>query len=63
MAIGVGTYDIVQIMVSLGYPFWAYLLLFIAQWTSQIVAVYSAGLGLGNMVNAKDAKTQKLLTL
>ncbi|HHY03604.1 MAG TPA: permease, partial [Thermoanaerobacterales bacterium] len=63
MAIGVGTYDIVQIMVSLGYPFWAYLLLFIAQWTSQIVAVYSAGLSLGNMVNAKDAKTQKLLTL
>jgi cytosine permease len=63
MAVGVGTYDIVQVMVSLGYPFWAYLLLFIAQWTSQIVAVYSAGLSLGNMVNTNNVITQKLLTL
>ncbi|AFM22512.1 purine-cytosine permease-like transporter [Acetomicrobium mobile DSM 13181] len=63
MTVGIGTFDIVQIMVTLGYPFWAYLLLFIAQWTSQIVAVYSAGLSFGNMVNARDARTQKLLTL
>lgn len=63
MAVGVGTYDIVQVMASLGYPFWAYLLLFVAQWTSQIVAVYSAGLSLGNMFNANNAGTQKILTL
>jgi cytosine permease len=63
MAVGIGTYDIVQVMVSLGYPFWAYFLLFVAQWTSQIVAVYSAGLSLGNMVNANDVRTQKILTL
>lgn len=63
MAVGIGTYDIVQVMASLGYPFWAYLLLFVAQWTSQIVAVYSAGLSLGNMFNANNARTQKILTL
>lgn len=63
MTVGIGTFDIVQLMISLGYPFWAYLLLFIAQWTSQIVAVYSAGLSFGNMLNARDAKTQKILTL
>ncbi|MGI6485865.1 MAG: purine-cytosine permease family protein [Tepidanaerobacteraceae bacterium] len=65
MAVGIGTttFDIIQVMVVLGYPFWAYLLLFIAQWTSQIVSVYSAGLSLGNMFNTEDLRTQKLLTL
>ena len=55
-----GTYVIAN-HVSLGTRS-DYLLLFIAQWTSQIVAVYSAGKP-WEYSKCQDAKTQKLLTL
>jgi len=63
MAVGVGSWDIVQVMIILGYPFWAYFLTFLAQWTTQLVNVYSPALAIGNMVNVTERKQQQILTV
>ncbi len=62
MAVGVGTWDIVAVMVALGYPFWAYFMMFVAQWTTQIVNVYTPGLALSNMLNLKTGKARAAAT-
>ena len=62
MAIGNGTYDIVQVMTSLGFPFWGFLLLWLSTWTSQLVNCYSAGLGLANMFNVNSNKGRMIAT-
>lgn len=52
MSVGTPSADIVRIMgVELGVPFWAFLFLILAQWTTEVVSAYSAGLGLTNMFN------------
>lgn len=61
MAVGVGTSDIIAVMVVLGYPFWAYFLMFIAQWTTQIINVYTPGLGVSNMFNLKSGRAMATL--
>ncbi|MBM7855068.1 purine-cytosine permease-like protein [Desulfohalotomaculum tongense] len=33
--------DSVQVMVNLGFPFWGFLILWFATWTSQLVNNYS----------------------
>lgn len=63
MSVGVGTSDIVKVMISLGFPFWGFLILWLATWTSQMVNNYSMGLALSNLFNAKTNKGRSLLTL
>src|SRR5699024_6839010 len=63
MAVGVGEPDIVLVMQDLGFPFWGFLILWIALWTSQIVASYSIGLAAANMFNIDTNKGRAILTL
>src|SRR5690606_36991908 len=36
MSVGVGNADIVAVMQNLGFPFWGFLILWLALWTSQL---------------------------
>ena len=40
MGVGKGTFDIVAIMKNLGFGWWDFLILWLAQWTSQLVCIY-----------------------
>ncbi|MCF6097302.1 cytosine permease [Thermovorax subterraneus] len=62
MGVGKGTYDIVALMQQLGFGWWGFLILWLAQWTSQLVNDYSMGLALCNMLNMKTNKHRKYLT-
>lgn len=62
MGVGRGTYDIVQIMVDLGFGWWGFIVLWLAQWTSQLVNGYSLGLSACNMANVKTEKGRKITT-
>lgn len=62
MGIGKGSFDIVAIMKELGFGWWGFLILWLAQWTSQLVCVYSMGLCLCNIFNAKTDRQRKYLT-
>ncbi|MEW9676628.1 hypothetical protein ABRT01_10645 [Lentibacillus sp. L22] len=63
MSVGVGNPDIVAVMQDLGFTFWGFLILWIALWTSQIVASYSIGLAASNMLNVNTSKGRALLTV
>ncbi len=63
MAVGVGEADIVAVMVELGFPFWGFLILWLATWTSQLVNNYSMGLALSNLVNVDTSRGRQWLTL
>ncbi|WP_422448259.1 purine-cytosine permease family protein [Thermoanaerobacterium sp. DL9XJH110] len=62
MGVGRGTYDIVALMQQLGFGWWGFLILWLAQWTSQLVNDYSMGLSLCNMFNMKTNNQRKYLT-
>lgn len=62
MGVGRGTSDIVALMKSLGLGWWGFLVLWLAQWTSQLVGVYSMGLCLSNMFDAKNEIQRKVYT-
>jgi len=62
MSVGIGDADIVNVMKELGYPFWGFLILYIALWTSQIIASYSIGLAAANMFNIDSGKGRAFLT-
>ncbi len=62
MGVGKGTFDIVAIMKGLGFGWWGFLILWLAQWTSQLVCVYSMGLCLSNMFDAKNDFQRKAYT-
>ena len=62
MGVGKGTFDIVAIMKGLGFGWWGFLILWLAQWTSQLVCVYSMGLCLSNMFDAKKDFQRKAYT-
>lgn len=62
MGVGRGTYDIVAIMQDLGFGWWGFLILWLAQWTSQLVNNYSMGLSLCNMFNKDTNRDRKILT-
>lgn len=63
MSVGVGNADIVAVMQDLGFPFWGFLILWLALWTSQIVASYSTGLAAANMFNIDSGKGRAILTI
>jgi len=62
MSVGVGDPDIVNVMTSLGFPFWGFLILWIATWTSQLVNNYSMGLAFSNLMNVNSGKGRAFLT-
>lgn len=62
MSVGVGDADIVNVMMNLGFPFWGFLILWLATWTSQLVNNYSMGLALASMLNINSSKGRALLT-
>lgn len=63
MSVGVGDADIVNVMMNLGFPFWGFLILWLATWTSQLVNNYSMGLALANLLNVNSSRGRALLTL
>ncbi|WP_408011332.1 purine-cytosine permease family protein [Pseudalkalibacillus sp. A8] len=63
MSVGVGNADIVAVMQELGFPFWGFIILWIALWTSQLVASYSIGLAAANMFNINSGKGRAWLTV
>ena len=63
MSVGIGEADIVVVMQNLGFPLWGFLILWLALWTSQIVASYSTGLASANMFNVSSGRGRAILTL
>jgi cytosine permease len=63
LAAGGKDFDIVQILVSIGFPVQAFILLFFAQWTSQLVNNYSMGLALCNLFNVESNKGRIKLSI
>jgi len=61
-ASGEPSWDIIGVMTSLGFPVWAFLLLWFAQWTSQLTNCYTPGLALSNMFNLKTHKGRAIVT-
>ncbi|MFQ3350429.1 MAG: cytosine permease [Candidatus Arcticimaribacter sp.] len=59
LAITQGTYDIVEIFSTLGFPFLAMSILILATWTSNVMNVYSSGLAFNNLFNLSDASRSK----
>ncbi|MCQ1529403.1 purine-cytosine permease family protein [Lutispora saccharofermentans] len=62
MAIGEGTYDIVAIMIDLGFPLWGFLVLWLSAWTSQLVNNYSMGLSFSNILNIESNRGRAIVT-
>lgn len=63
MSVGVGEADIVTIMISLNFPIWGFIILYLATWTSQLVNNYSMGLAIANMFNVNSGKGRAILTV
>ena len=59
LAITQGTYDIVKIFSSLGFPFLAMSILILATWTSNVINIYSSGLAFNNLLNKGDKNRSK----
>lgn len=59
LAITQGTYDIVKIFSSLGFPFFAMSILILATWTSNVINVYSSGLAFNNLLNLGNENRSK----
>jgi cytosine permease len=55
LAITQGTYDIVEIFSSLGYPFFAMSILILATWTSNVINIYSSGLAFNTLLKLPDS--------
>ncbi|HHV41280.1 MAG TPA: permease [Clostridiaceae bacterium] len=62
MGTGRNTYDIVAIMNDLGFGWWGFIVLWLAQWTSQLVNGYSLGLSACNMADIKTERGRKITT-
>lgn len=62
MSVGVGSADIVEVMLGLGFPIWGFFILWFATWTSQLVNNYSMGLALSNLMNVNSGKGRAILT-
>lgn len=60
LAITQGTYDIVEIFSSLGYPFLAMSILILATWTTNVVNIYSSGLAFTNLLKLNETTRSKV---
>jgi len=59
LAITQGTYDIVEIFSTLGFPFLAMSILILATWTSNVINIYSSGLAFNNLFNRGNENRSK----
>ncbi|MCF6212975.1 MAG: cytosine permease [Flavobacteriaceae bacterium] len=59
LAITHGTYDIVEIFSSLGFPFFAMTILILATWTSNVMNIYSSGLAFNKLFKLKESSRSK----
>lgn len=59
LAITQGTYDIVEIFSSLGYPIFAMTILILATWTSNVMNIYSSGLAFNTILKLKESSRPK----
>ena len=59
LAITQGTYDIVEIFSTLGFPFFAMSILILATWTSNVINIYSSGLAFNNLFKLGDTSRSK----
>jgi cytosine permease len=59
LAITQGTYDIVEIFSTLGFPFFAMSILILATWTSNVMNIYSSGLAFNNLLKLGDKNRSK----
>ncbi len=59
LAITQGTYDIVEIFASLGFPFFAMAILVLATWTSNVMNMYSSGLAFNGLLKLKETSRAK----
>ncbi|WP_396591611.1 cytosine permease [Allomuricauda sp. R78024] len=59
LAITQGTYDIVEIFSSLGFPFFAMSILILATWTSNVMNIYSSGLAFNDLFKLSDTSRSK----
>lgn len=51
MSVVAGTYDITQVVSTLGFPVLGFIILILATWTTNAVNAYSGGLAITNMLN------------
>ncbi len=56
MSVVAGTYDISQVVSTLGFPVIGFTILILATWTTNTVNAYSGGLALTNMFKLSDEK-------
>lgn len=56
MALLAGTYDITQVMSTLGVPVLGLIILILATWTTNTINAYSAGIALTNLLQLPDSK-------
>lgn len=63
LAITQGTYDIVEIFSSLGFPFFAMSILILATWTSNVMNIYSSGLAFNDLFKLSDVSRSKTTLL
>ncbi|WP_420600919.1 cytosine permease [Flagellimonas sp.] len=63
LAITQGTYDIVEIFSSLGFPFFAMSILILATWTSNVMNIYSSGLAFNDLFKLSDTFRSKTTLL
>ncbi len=56
MSVVAGTYDITQVVSTLGFPVLGFIILILATWTTNAVNAYSGGLAITNMLNLKGNK-------
>jgi cytosine permease len=59
LAITRGTYDIVDIFSTLGFPFFAMSILILATWTSNVMNIYSSGLAFNDLFKLNNAQRSK----
>lgn len=56
MALLAGTYDITQVMSTLGVPVLGLIILILATWTTNTINAYSAGIAITNLLQLPDSK-------
>jgi cytosine permease len=60
LSITQGSYDIVQIFSTLGFPFFAMSILILATWTSNVMNAYSSGLAFTKTFQLSESKRSKV---
>lgn len=63
IGVGEGSFDIVKVLIGLGFPAQAFICMFLAQWTTQMLNNYTIGLALCNAFNLDSEKNRVIMTI